>query len=213
MVCALPPYHIFGFNCEHDAGLADGGMQCADREPARYRRACSRSSAKPARSTAFPAVNTMFNAIANHPDFDKVDWSRAVAHVGRWRHGGAAGHRAGCGWKRPAAPICEGYGLSETSPSVTCNPVADSTAYSGGIGLPHARIPISKLIDDDGHEVATWAPRGEICDPRPASDGRLLAAPRRDRQGDDGRRLFPHRRRRREWTSAAISGSSTARRT
>jgi long-chain acyl-CoA synthetase len=56
--------------------------------------------------------------------------------------------------------VVEGYGLSETSPSVTCNPV-DATAYSGDIGLPLPNTEI-RLLDDEGRDVAPGA-AGEIC--------------------------------------------------
>jgi long-chain acyl-CoA synthetase len=62
--------------------------------------------------------------------------------------------------ERTGCPIVEGYGLSETSPSATCNPV-DSTAYSGNIGLPMPNTELT-LLDDDGHEVPLGTP-GEIA--------------------------------------------------
>ena len=62
--------------------------------------------------------------------------------------------------EKTGCPIVEGYGLSETSPSASCNPV-DSTAYSGNIGLPMPNTDM-KLLDDDGNEVAQGE-RGEIA--------------------------------------------------
>ena len=62
--------------------------------------------------------------------------------------------------EKTGCPIVEGYGLSETSPSATCNPV-DSTAYSGTIGLPMPNTELT-LLDDDGHEVPMGTP-GEIA--------------------------------------------------
>ena len=62
--------------------------------------------------------------------------------------------------EKTGCPIVEGYGLSETSPSATCNPV-DSTAYSGNIGLPMPNTDL-KLLDDDGNEVPLGEP-GEIA--------------------------------------------------
>jgi len=61
---------------------------------------------------------------------------------------------------KTGCPIVEGYGLSETSPSATCNPV-DSTSYSGNIGLPMPNTEL-KLLDDDGREVPMGTP-GEIA--------------------------------------------------
>jgi long-chain acyl-CoA synthetase len=107
---------------------------------------------------SFPAVNTLFNAMANHADFGTVDWSGLVISVG----GGMAVQSATAKlWlEKTGCPIVEGYGLSETSPSATCNPV-DSTAYSGNIGLPMPNTEL-KLLDDDGREVPTGTP-GEIA--------------------------------------------------
>ena len=62
--------------------------------------------------------------------------------------------------EKTGCPIVEGYGLSETSPSATCNPV-DSVSFSGNIGLPMPNTEL-KLLDDDGNEVPTGTP-GEIC--------------------------------------------------
>ena len=62
--------------------------------------------------------------------------------------------------EKTGCPICEGYGLSETSPSATCNPV-DASAYTGTIGLPMPNTELA-LLDDDGHEVAQGS-AGEIA--------------------------------------------------
>jgi long-chain acyl-CoA synthetase len=106
----------------------------------------------------FPAVNTLFNGLANHPDFNKVDWSHLVASVG----GGTAVQSAVAQrwFEKTGCAICEGYGLSETSPIATCNPVT-ATEYSGTIGVPVPSTWI-KLLDDDGHEVALGQ-SGEIA--------------------------------------------------
>ena len=61
---------------------------------------------------------------------------------------------------KTGCPIVEGYGLSETSPSATCNPV-DSNAFSGNIGLPLPGTELT-LLDDDGVEVPVGTP-GEIA--------------------------------------------------
>ena len=107
---------------------------------------------------SFPAVNTLFNAMAHHPEFASVDWSGLVISVG----GGMAVQSATAKlWlEKTGCPIVEGYGLSETSPSATCNPV-DSTSYSGNIGLPMPNTELA-LLDDDGKEVPMGTP-GEIA--------------------------------------------------
>jgi len=155
-VCALPLYHIFGFNTNMMLGLRMGGCNILIANPRDIPALLKDLAAQPFHS--FPAVNTLFTAIANHPDFDKVDWSHLKISVG----GGMAVTQgtARLWLDKTGCPICEGYGLSETSPSATCNPV-DSTAFSGTIGLP---MPSTELVllDDDGHEVPAGQP-GEIA--------------------------------------------------
>ncbi len=146
-VCALPLYHIFGFTACMMLGMRMGG--CNILLPnARDLPAVLQELAKH-RFHSFPAVNTLFNALAHHPDFDKVDWSHLKISVG----GGMAVQQATARlWlEKTGCPICEGYGLSETSPSVTCNPV-DSAAYSGNIGMPLPSTEVV-LLDDEGREV------------------------------------------------------------
>jgi long-chain acyl-CoA synthetase len=96
--------------------------------------------------------------MANHADFNTVDWSSLVISVG----GGMAVQSATAKlWlEKTGCPIVEGYGLSETSPSATCNPV-DSTAFSGNIGLPMPNTELT-LLDDDGREVGPGQ-AGEIA--------------------------------------------------
>ncbi len=155
-VCALPLYHIFGFNTNMMLGLKMGGCNILVANPRDIPALLKDLAAQPFHS--FPAVNTLFTALANHPDFDKVDWSHLKISVG----GGMAVTQgtARLWLDKTGCPICEGYGLSETSPSATCNPV-DSTAYSGTIGLPMPNTELV-LLDDDGQEVPMGQP-GEIA--------------------------------------------------
>jgi long-chain acyl-CoA synthetase len=103
-------------------------------------------------------VNTLFNALMNHPDFAKLDFSHLKSAVG----GGMAVQKAVAdAWlKKTGCFIAEGYGLSETSPTLTCNP-ADVEAFNGTIGIPVPSTWIS-IRDDDGNEVPLGQP-GEIC--------------------------------------------------
>ncbi len=105
-----------------------------------------------------PAVNTLYNALLHHPDFDSVDWS----HLRIANGGGMAVQKAVAEkwFAKTGCPIVEGYGLSETSPSATCNPT-DATSWSGTIGLP---LPSTEIVirDDEGNDVALGEP-GEIC--------------------------------------------------
>jgi long-chain acyl-CoA synthetase len=155
-ICALPLYHIFGFNTNMMLSMHMGGANVLIPNP-RDLPAVFKELAHH-RFHSFPAVNTLFMAMANHPDFGTVDWSRLVISVG----GGMAVQQATAKlWlEKTGCPIVEGYGLSETSPSASCNPT-DSDAYSGTIGLP---MPLTelKLLDDDGNEVPMGQP-GEIA--------------------------------------------------
>ena len=155
-VCALPLYHIFGFNSNMMLGLRMGGCNILIPNARDIGAMLKELAAQPFHS--LPAVNTLFTALANHPDFDKVDWSHLKISVG----GGMAVTQgtARLWLEKTGCAICEGYGLSETSPSVTCNPV-DATAYSGTIGLPLPNTELA-LLDDDGHEVPAGQP-GEIA--------------------------------------------------
>jgi long-chain acyl-CoA synthetase len=155
-ICALPLYHIFAFTVNMMLGMRTGGKTILIPNP-RDLPAVLKELGKH-KFHSFPAVNTLFNGLANHPDFNTVDWSNLKISVG----GGMAvqGAVAKLWLEKTGCPICEGYGLSETSPSASCNPVT-STEYSGTIGVP---IPGTwfKLLDDDGNEVPMGQP-GEIA--------------------------------------------------
>lgn len=155
-VCALPLYHIFAFTVNMMLGMRTGTKNILLPNP-RDLEAVLDELAKH-RFHTFPAVNTLFNGLANHPDFDSVDWSSLRLCVG----GGMAVQRAVAQlWlEKTGCPICEGYGLSETSPSVSCNPVTGKE-YTGTIGLPLPSTWV-KCVDLDGKAVAVGEP-GEIA--------------------------------------------------
>ena len=155
-ICALPLYHIFAFTVNMMLSMRTGGMNVLIPNPRDIPAVLKELSQH--RFHQFPAVNTLFNALLNHPDFDRVDWSHLKVSLG----GGTAVQAAVAQrWlEKTGCPICEGYGLSETSPSASCNPTT-SQSFTGTIGVP---IPSTemKVIDDDGHEVAVGQP-GEIA--------------------------------------------------
>ena len=155
-ICALPIYHIFGFNTNMMLAMRMGGCNILIPNPRDLPAMFKELAGEKFHS--FPAVSTLFNGIAHHPDFNTVDWRHLKISVG----GGMAVQSATAKlWlEKTGCPIVEGYGLSETSPSVTCNPV-DSNAYSGNIGLPMPNTEVI-LLDDDGAEVAVGMP-GEIA--------------------------------------------------
>ncbi len=154
-ICALPLYHIFGFTSNMLLSMRMGGANILIPNPRDLPAVFKELQGEKFHS--FPAVNTLFNAMAHHPEFSSVDWSSLVISVG----GGMAVQSATAKlWlEKTGCPIIEGYGLSETSPSVTCNPV-DGTAFSGHIGLPMPSTEL-KLLGDDDAPVALGMP-GEI---------------------------------------------------
>ncbi len=156
-ICALPLYHIFAFTVNMMLSMRTGGKTILIPNPRDLPAVLKELSKHTFHS--FPAVNTLFNGLANHPDFGTVNWKNLKVSVG----GGMAvqGAVAKLWLDKTGCPICEGYGLSETSPSASCNPVT-AKEYTGTIGVP---IPSTymKLLDDDGHEVTTLGQPGEIA--------------------------------------------------
>ncbi len=156
-VCALPLYHIFAFTVNMMLSMRTGAKTILIPNPRDIPAVLKELSKHTFHS--FPAVNTLFNGLANHPDFNTVNWRNLKVSVG----GGMAVTRAVAElWlAKTGCPICEGYGLSETSPSASCNPTT-STEFSGTIGVP---IPSTwmKLVDDEGHDVTTLGTPGEIA--------------------------------------------------
>ena len=156
-ICALPLYHIFAFTVNMMLSMRTGGKTILIPNPRDLSAVLKELSKHTFHS--FPAVNTLFNGLANHPDFNTVNWKNLKVSVG----GGMAvqGAVAKLWLEKTGCPICEGYGLSETSPSASCNPTT-STEYTGTIGVP---LPSTfmKLLDDEGHEVTTPGQAGEIA--------------------------------------------------
>lgn len=155
-ITALPLYHIFALTVCCLLGMRNGGLSVLIPNPRDIPGFIK--ELQKYRFNMFPAVNTLYNALLNHPDFDKVDFSGLrVANGG----GMAVQEAVAKKWlSRTGCPIIEGYGLSETSPSATCNPT-DTDAFSGTIGLPLPSTEIA-IRDDDGNDVPLGQP-GEIC--------------------------------------------------
>ena len=156
-VCALPLYHIFAFTVNMMLGMRTGSKNILIPNPRDLPAVLKTLSTQTFHS--FPAVNTLFNGLANHPDFHKVNWQNLKVSVG----GGMAVTSAVAAlWlEKTGCPICEGYGLSETSPSVSCNPTT-STQFTGTVGVP---LPSTfmKLLDEEGQEVTEIGQPGEIA--------------------------------------------------
>ena len=110
------------------------------------------------RFTVMTGVNTLFNALVNSPEFAKLDFSTLRVTLG----GGMAVQEAvAVKWKKvTGCTLIEAYGLTETSPAATINPL-DIPEYNGSIGLPISSTDLV-LRDDSGKAVALGQP-GEIC--------------------------------------------------
>jgi long-chain acyl-CoA synthetase len=147
IVCALPLYHVFAFITCGLLGMRTGALNILIPDP-RDLKGTVRELAKH-RINIFPGVNTLFGALAERADFARLDFSGlAISNGGGMAVQEAVARRwlavTGC-------PIVEGYGLSETSAGVTCNPT-DSDSYTGTIGLPMPSVEI-KILDDHDREL------------------------------------------------------------
>ncbi len=155
-VCALPLYHIFALTVNSVMGVALGGHNLLIANPRDIPGFVKELSGYTPH--VFPAINTLFNALLNNEDFRKLDLSSLVLVMG-----------GGMSVQRPVAErwasvtgthICEGYGLSETSPVATVNPLGMSD-FSGTIGLPVPSTDVD-IRDDDGNSLPLGEV-GEIC--------------------------------------------------
>jgi long-chain acyl-CoA synthetase len=156
IVCALPLYHIFALTACYLLAVRAGGVNLLipnPRDIAGFIKELMKYQVN-----SIPAVNTLYNGLMHHPDFKKIDFSKLKISNG----GGMAVQRPVADqWKSlTGCSIAEGYGLSETSPTLTCNP-ATVAEFNGSIGLPVPSTYIS-IRDDDGKEVPFGQP-GEIC--------------------------------------------------
>jgi long-chain acyl-CoA synthetase len=156
VMAALPLYHIFALTACFLLSVRTGGQCILIPNPRDIPNLVKELTKY--KVNHFPAVNTLYNALLNHPDFGKIDWSMLKCAVG----GGMAVQEsvAGRWFRATGSPLLEGYGLSETSPVLTCNLPAGSE-WSGTIGLPMPSTDIS-IRDDNNNEVPLGEP-GEIC--------------------------------------------------
>lgn len=155
-ICALPLYHIFAFTVNALALVKYGAENILITNP-RDIPGFVKELGKH-KWTVGTGVNTLYNALLNNPEFQKLDFSNVKISVA----GGMALQAAVAKrWKEvTGTTIVEGYGLTETSPVVSCNPI-DGTDRAGMIGLPLPSTFI-KIIDDNGQDLALGE-RGEIA--------------------------------------------------
>lgn len=156
IVCALPLYHIFALTACFMLGVRFGMTNVLIPNPRDIPGFVKTLSKH--RVNLFPAVNTLFNALANDPDFARLDFSELVISNGG---GMAVQQSTAARWKRiTGCSVVEGYGLSETSPVATINRF-DEDRFTGSIGLPVPSTEIA-IRDDEGRDVGFGVP-GEIC--------------------------------------------------
>src|SRR5881396_2912416 len=156
IITALPLYHIFSLTVNCLVMMVVGGENVLITNP-RDIPGFVKELAKH-RYSMISGVNTLFNALLNHPDFAKLDFSALRLAVG----GGMAVQKAVAErWKQvTGSPIIEGYGLTETAPSATANPL-NVTTFTGAIGVP---MPSTEVVlrDDDNRDLPLGQ-AGEIC--------------------------------------------------
>ena len=155
VVTALPLYHVFSLTTNCLLFIKLGGMNLLITNPKDMPGFVKELNKTP--WTVMTGVNTLFNGLLNTPGFEAVDFSRLKFALG----GGAAVHcTVAERWRAVTGrPIFQGYGLTETSPFVTCNPLDGD--YSGSIGLPMPSTEIA-IMDDENRELPPGA-EGEIC--------------------------------------------------
>ena len=156
IITALPLYHIFSLTANCLTFIKIGATNVLIPNP-RDIPGFIKELAKH-RFTVITGVNTLFNALLNNPEFAKLDFSSLRVALG----GGMAVQQAVAEkWKKiTGVALVEAYGLTETSPAVTINPL-DLKAFNHSIGLPISSTEVS-IRDDDGIEQAIGQ-RGELC--------------------------------------------------
>jgi long-chain acyl-CoA synthetase len=156
IITPLPLYHIFSLTANCLVFMSVGGENVLIPNPRDIAGFVAEMGKY--KFTALTGVNTLFNALVNNAEFPKLDFSTLKITLG----GGMAVQEAvALKWKEiTGTPLIEAYGLTETSPAATINPL-DLPAYNGAIGLPISSTELT-LRDDAGKEVAQGQP-GEIC--------------------------------------------------
>jgi long-chain acyl-CoA synthetase len=155
-VCALPLYHAFALVANCLFGMRVGAVNVLIANPRDIHQMVKDLRKHP--FNVLPAVNTLLNAMAENAEFRQLDFSGLRISIGA----GMAVHKAVADkWLAlTGCPIVEAYGLTETSPAATCNPIL-IREWSGTIGLPFPNTEIA-ILDDAGQPLPTGQP-GEIA--------------------------------------------------
>ena len=155
-ITALPMYHIFALTCNALMTVRIGARNVLVTNP-RDMKAFLKDLGRH-QWTILTGVNTLFNGLLNQPSFKDLDFSKVKFSFA----GGMALQKfvADKWMEVTGTPVSEGYGLTETSPVLTANPLRKD-AETGFIGMP---IPSTEVVilDDDGKEVKAGE-RGELC--------------------------------------------------
>ncbi|MDH4258699.1 MAG: AMP-binding protein [Gammaproteobacteria bacterium] len=156
VITALPLYHIFALTSNFLVFMRVGGHNVLITNPRDM--AGFVAELRRVRFTFITGVNTLFNALLNTPGFDQLDFrSLKVALGGGMAVQAAVSER----WRQVTGRhICQGWGLTETSPVGTAN-LPGNTDFTGSIGYPLPSTEIS-IRDDDGNPLPTGSV-GEIC--------------------------------------------------
>ncbi len=156
VVTALPLYHIFALTANCLTFMHQGAANLLIINP-RDLKAFVKELRRH-RFTVITGVNTLFNALLNHPGFDRLDFSHLKVTLG----GGMAVQReVAQRWQQvTGCTLTQAYGLTETSPGATINPI-HIPDFNGSIGLPIPSTEVS-IRDEMGEEVALGV-EGEIC--------------------------------------------------
>jgi long-chain acyl-CoA synthetase len=157
VLTALPMYHIFSLTVNSLAFMTFGGHNVLITNPRDIPAFIKLMRETP--FTVMTGVNTLYNALMNNPEFSKIDFSNVKISVA-----GAMALQAAVAdkWlKMTGTKIFEGYGLTETSPVVCCNPIVGGHDQVGTIGVPLPSTDVI-LLDDNENEVALGH-EGEIC--------------------------------------------------
>ncbi len=155
-VTALPLYHVFALTVNALVPMMIGANNLLIADPRDIKGFVKALAETP--FTVISGVNTLFNALLDNSDFLRLDFSRLHVAVA----GGMAVQRAVAErWKHVTGkPLIEGYGLTETSPIATMNPLTIDE-YTGAAGLPAPSTDIA-IRDLDGREAPLGQP-GELC--------------------------------------------------
>lgn len=156
IITALPMYHIFALTVNCLSFLKIGALNVLITNPRDMPAFIKTLKKFP--FTVMTGVNTLFNGLLNQEDFKDVDFSHFKIAVGG---GMAVQDVVATRWKETTGvSLAEGYGLTETSPVLCCNPI-DGTERIGTIGLPVPSTEI-RILDEVGKELPVGE-AGEIC--------------------------------------------------